>query len=145
MAFRATLELHGKTATGIEVPACEVERLGAGARPPVKATVAGHTFATTLGVRGGRHLLPVSAEHRRSAGLRAGDEVEVELVLDTAPREVEVPPELAAALDGDPAARERFVALSPSARKRHVLAITSAKTEETRRRRLARVLDELST
>lgn len=142
-AFRAVLELHGTTATGIVVPPDIVEQLAAGKRPAVRATLAGrHTYRTSLGVVAGRCLLPVSAAERRQAGLRAGDEVDVELEVDTAPREVVVPPDLAAALG--PEARAAFDALSYSNRRRHVLAVDGARTPETRARRIARTVEELT-
>ncbi len=89
--FRATVELNGRTATGVEVPADVVERLGGGRRPAVRVSVNGYTYASTVGVMGGRSMLPLSAENRAAAGVSAGDEVEVELVADTSPREVELP------------------------------------------------------
>jgi hypothetical protein len=100
--FRATLQLGGKTATGIEVPTEVVERLGAGKRPPVRVTIKGHSYRTTIAPMGGRFMLPVSADNRTSAGVVAGDEVDIDVALDTEPREVSVPPDLAEALDADP-------------------------------------------
>ncbi|MEU2347578.1 YdeI/OmpD-associated family protein [Modestobacter sp. NPDC049651] len=143
MRFTTVLELHGKTATGLVVPPDVVEALGGGRRPPVVVTLGGHTYRTTVGVMGGRSLLPVSAEHRTAAGLAAGDEVEVDVALDTAPREVEVPADLAAALDAEPGLRARFDALAPSARKEHARAVESAKAEATRARRVAAVVAAL--
>ena len=143
MRFTTTVELGGKTATGMEVPAAVVEELGAGKKPPVRVTVGGHTYRSTVAVMGGRYLLPLSAEHRTAAGLGAGDDVEVEIELDTEPREVAVPEDLRVALDGDPAAREAFERLSYSNRRRHVLAIEDAKTPETRRRRVVKALETL--
>ncbi|MEP6696051.1 MAG: YdeI/OmpD-associated family protein [Pseudonocardiales bacterium] len=141
--FRTTLKLAGKTATGIEVPLEVVAGLGAGKRPPVRVTIAGHTYRSTVAVMGGVHLVGVSAEHRAAAGVAAGDEVDVELVLDTEPREVSVPADLAAALDADPAARQAFDALSYSNRLRYALAVGAAKKPETRERRLTETLDAL--
>ena len=89
--FRATVELNGKTATGFEVPGDVLERLGPGKRPAVRVTLGGHTYASTVGSMGGRAMLPLSAENRAAAGVSAGDEVEVELAPDLAPRTVEVP------------------------------------------------------
>ena len=123
MRFSTTVELGGKTATGMAVPAEVVEALGAGRRPPVTVTVGGHTYRSTIASMGGRFLLPLSAENRTAAGLAAGDPVEVDVELDEAPRAVEVPADLAAALDAAPAARARFTELSYSAQRRHVLAV----------------------
>jgi hypothetical protein len=143
MRFRATVELGGKTATGIEVPPDVVEGLGSGKRPAVNVTVNGHTYRSTIASMGGRYLLPLSAENRAAAGANAGDEVEVTVELDTAPRTVDVPADFQAALDTDPAARARFDALAYSHRLRHVLAINEAKAPETRQRRIAKAIEML--
>lgn len=141
MKFRATVELGGKTATGIPVPDDVLAGLGGGKRPAVHVTVAGYRYRSTIGPMGGRSFVPLSAEHRTAAGVAAGDEVDVELELDTEPRTVEVPADLAAALDDD--TRRAFDALSYSNRRRHVLAVEGAKAAETRARRVAKVVDEL--
>ena len=98
MRFRAIVELSGKTATGIRVPAEVVEGLGQGRRPPVSVTIGGYTYRSTVGVMGGQFMLPLSAENRTAAGVAAGDEVEVEVELDTRSREVSVPADFAEAL-----------------------------------------------
>ncbi len=114
MRFGGTIELGGKTATGIEVPAAVIQELDQGKRPAATVTVNGYTYRTTVGVMSGRYLIPLSAEHRTAAGLAAGDPVEVDLEVDTSPREVSVPPELAEALSAEPAARASFDRLSYS-------------------------------
>jgi hypothetical protein len=138
--FTAELQLNGKTATGIEVPPEVVDALGAGKRPAVAVTIGGFAFSTTLGVMGGRTLIPVSAERRKGAGIEAGQVVEVEIVVDAAPKAIEVPADLAAALDAA-GARAAFDALAPSHRKEHVRAITEAKKPETRERRIAKCVE----
>ena len=143
MRFTTTVELGGKTATGMEVPAEVVTALGAGKKPAVRVTVGGHTYRSTIATMGGRSLLPLSAENRTAADVAAGDTVEVDVELDDAPRVVEVPTDLAAALDSDPEARRRFDALSYSHRRRHVLAVEGAKAEATRARRVAGVVAAL--
>ena len=143
MRFRGTVELGGKTATGIEVPADVVESLGAGKRPAVNVTINGHTYRSTIASTGGRYLLPLSADNRTAAGASAGDEVDVDVELDTAPRTVEVPADFRAALDEDNAARTRWDALAYSHRLRHVLAINEAKAPETRQRRIAKAIEML--
>jgi bifunctional DNA-binding transcriptional regulator/antitoxin component of YhaV-PrlF toxin-antitoxin module len=143
MQFRALLQLGGKTATGIEVPAEIVTALGAGKRPAVRVTINDYTYRSTVAPMAGSFMLPVSAEVRQGAGISAGDEVEVEVELDTAPREVDVPPDLALALDREPDARRAFDALSYSNKRRHVLSIEEAKTAETRERRVAKAVAEL--
>lgn len=138
MTFRSVIELGGKTATGFEVPADVVEAFGRGKRVPVRVTVGAHTYRSTIAVMDGRYLLPLSAENREAAGVAAGDEVDVTLELDDAPRDVEVPDDLAAALDAEPSARATFDALSNSNKRFHVLQVTGAKTDDTRRRRIAK-------
>lgn len=143
MRFRATVELGGKTATGIEVPAEVVEALASGKKPAVTVTINGHTYRSTVAKMGGRYLLPLSAENRAAAGVAAGDEVEVDVELDTAPRVVDVPEDLRNALDGDPAAKAAFENLSYSHKRQHVLAIEGAKAAETRQRRIEKTLSQL--
>jgi hypothetical protein len=143
MRFRSTIELGGKTATGIRVPEEIVVALGAGKRPPVRVTINGHTYRSTVAPMGGAFMLPLSAENRAGAGVAAGDEVEVDVELDTAPREVVVPPDFTAALDGDPDARQAFDRLSYSNKHRHVLGIEGAKSAETRQRRIAATVNAL--
>lgn len=140
MRFRATVLLGGKTATGIPVPAHVVEGLGAGKRPPVRVTVGAHSYRSSVAVMGGQFLLPLSAQNRASAGVAAGDEVDVDIELDDDPREVVVPPDFAAALEADEAARRSFEGLSYSNKSGHVLAIEGAKTPETRQRRIAKAV-----
>ncbi|MGZ4508293.1 MAG: YdeI/OmpD-associated family protein [Blastococcus sp.] len=140
MRFSTTVLLGGRTATGLVVPPEVVEALGAGKKPAVTVTVGGHTYRSTVAPRGGQFLIPLSAENRTAAGVAAGDTVEVDVELDTAPRVVEVPADLAAALDADPDARRRFDAMSYSHQLQHVLAVDAAKTAATRERRVAAVV-----
>ena len=142
--FTATVLLGGKTATGIRVPPEVVDRLGAGRRPPVRVTVGSHTYRSTVAVMGGEFLVPLSADNRHRAGVDAGDEVDVRLALDTAPRQVTVPADLAAALDAEPAARTRFYGLSYSQQRWYVLGIEDAKAPATRRRRIAKAVERLA-
>ena len=144
MRFRATLELAGKTATGIEVRAEVVEALGSGRKPAVRVTIRGHTFATSVASRGGRFLIPVSAERRAGAGIAAGDELDVDIELDTASREARVPEDLASALDAAPDAKRFFDGLTPTQRSYFAADVESAKKPETRRRRVAKAVEMLS-
>jgi hypothetical protein len=143
MRFRTTLLLNGKTATGFVVPPEVVESLGAGKRPPVTVTINGYTYRNTVAPMGGVFMLGVSAEHRAGAGVAAGDELDVEVELDTAERTVEVPPDLAAALAADEAARAAFEGLSYSRQRWYVLSVTDAKTEATRVRRVEKAVTAL--
>ena len=143
MEFRTTIQLEGKTATGIPVPADVVERLGKGKRPPVRVTIGGHTYRSTVAAYGDVFMLPLSAENRVAAGVAAGDEVDVGIELDTEPREVSVPSDFAAALKRSPNAKKTFDALSYSRKRAHVLSIEGAKTPETRKRRIDKSIAEL--
>lgn len=143
MRFRAELESTGRTTTGFEVPESIVTELGGGGHPKVAVTVNGYGFRTSIARMGGRYLLGVSAERRAAAGISAGDVLDVDVVLDTAPRETVVPDDLAAALAGDPEATAFWNTLSPSKKQWHVLQVTGAKTAETRARRVARSITML--
>jgi len=143
MRFRTTIELGGKTATGFRIPENVVADLGPGKRPAVRVTIGGHTYRTTVAPMGGVFMIPLSAENRAGAGVAAGDEVDVDVELDTEPRDVTVPPDFAEALDRQPDARKAFDALSYSNRRRHVLSIEGAKTDETRQRRIGKAVDAL--
>ena len=143
MRFRATVALNGKTATGIRVPAEVVASLGASKRPAVRVTINGYTYRSTVAPMGGMFMLPVSAEVRASAGVAGGDAVEVAIELDTAPRQVSMPPDLAEALVPEAEARHFFDGLSYSNKQRIVLSIEQAKTAETRQRRIAKAVSML--
>jgi hypothetical protein len=125
------------------VPDEVVAALGSSKRPPVRATVNDHTYRSTVARMGGRFMLPVSAENRALAGVAAGDQVTVELEVDDAPREVVVPPDLAAALAGSDGASRFFATLSFSQRQWFVLGIEEAKTPETRQRRIDKAIARL--
>jgi hypothetical protein len=141
MDFRATIVLGGKTATGIPVPADVVEGLAAGKRPPVVVTVAGYTYRTTVAPYTGEYFVPLAAEHREAAGVAAGQEVDVRIELDTAPREVPVPDDLAAAFD-EPA-RATYDGLAYSHQKEWVRWVEEAKKPETRAARIEKTVESL--
>lgn len=142
--FGARLELAGKTATGFEVPPEAIEELGGGKKPAVRVTLGGHSYRSTVASRSGRYLIGVSATERAAAGVAAGDELDVTLELDTAPREVTVPDDLAAALDAAPEAKRFFEGLSYSQKQWFVLPIQDAKKPETRERRVAKAVERLA-
>ena len=141
MEFRTTVTLGGKTATGLQVPDEVVTALGAGKRPPVVVTVGGHTYRSTVAPMGGAFWIPLSAEHRESAGLAAGDEITVGVELDTAPREVTLPDDLAAAFDDG--VRAFFDGLAPSHKKEWVRWVEEAKKPETRAARIEKTVESL--
>ena len=141
--FRTTILQSGKTAMGFIVPPDVVEALGAGKRPPVTVTINGYTYRNTVAVMGGDSMIGVSSEHRGPAKVEAGDEVDIDLELDTAPRVIEVPAELAAALDKDPAAKATFDKLSYSNKSWHTLQVTGTNNPETRARRIEKSIAAL--
>jgi hypothetical protein len=143
MQFRATIELSGRTATGVEVPAEVVSALGGSKRPAVKATINDYTYRTSVASMGGRFMLPISAQVRANAGVSDGEVVTVGLELDTEPREVDVPADLLDALGSDTPARVFFDGLSYSNKLRLVLSITDAKSAETRKRRIDKTVESL--
>ena len=143
MKFRTTIVQSGKTTTGIAVPEAVMEALGAGRKPPVRVTIGAYSYRSTVATVDGSPMVGLSAEHRAGAGVAGGDEVEVDMVLDTEKREVAVPPELARALDAEPRARATFDGLSNSNKSWHVLQVTGAKTDETRDRRIAKSIATL--
>jgi bifunctional DNA-binding transcriptional regulator/antitoxin component of YhaV-PrlF toxin-antitoxin module len=144
MKFRTKILQAGKTATGIEFPTKVVEALGAGKRPPVRVTINGHTYRSTVAVMGGKYMLGISAEVREAAGVAGGDVVDVDVELDTAPREVTMPPELRKALARNPQAKKFFDQLSYSKKRLYTVPIEKAKTDETRQRHLDKAISELT-
>lgn len=144
MEFTALLELHGKTATGIEVPESVVVGLGAGKRPAVAVTLNGFTYRTTVAPYNGVYLIPVSAEVRASSGTSAGDHLTVTIELDTAPRTVTVPADLAVALEGRIPAQDFFESLSNSNQRGYVDWIEAAKKPETRAARVTKAVESLA-
>jgi Domain of unknown function (DUF1905)/Bacteriocin-protection, YdeI or OmpD-Associated len=139
--FRTTVVQSGKTATGLQVPDDVVAALGGGKRPPVTVTLGGYGYRTTVAPMGGAYWIPLAAEHREAAGVQAGQEVDVRVELDTAPRDTPLPEDLAAALDDG--ARAFFEGLAPSHRKEWVRWVEEAKKPETRAGRVAKTAEAL--
>jgi Bacteriocin-protection, YdeI or OmpD-Associated/Domain of unknown function (DUF1905) len=142
ITFGTTIKGEGNNA-GIEVPPDVIAALGTSKKPPVIVTVAGYTYRNTVAVMGGHYMISLSKAHREASGIKAGDAVEVTLELDTAPRTVEIPEDLAAALAEKPGAAAAFDALAPSKKKEFVRQVVEAKAEETRARRIAKIVGEL--
>ena len=143
MRFRAKVLLAGKTATGVEVPAKLVDGLGSTKRPLVRVTINGYTYRSAIAPMGGTFMLGISEEVRKNADVSAGDTIDVDLELDTQPRDVEVPPELAKALSREAKAKKYFESLSYSGKFRLVAPIANGKTSETRERNLAKAMQAL--
>lgn len=130
------------SATGIVVPPEAVAALGPGKRPPVKVTVNGYTYRSTVAVMSGKFMLPLAKVHREAAGVKGGDTLKVTLELDEAPREVAVPADLTAALTKAKVLKA-FEASSFTNRKEWVRGVEEAKAAETRARRIAKVVATL--
>lgn len=144
-----TLHIHATLApvgpaTALELSDAQVSELGGGARAAVRVTVAGRSARLRLARMGGRNLIGISKAARAELGVEIGDTVDAEVVLDTAERAVEVPPELATALDAAPGARAAFDALSVTRRKELARGVADAKRPETRERRIAAAVAELA-
>jgi len=137
------VQAEDSNATGLRVPAEVIAELGAGKRPKVTVSLNGYTYRNTVAAYGDLFMLPLSAEHRAAAGVQAGDQVEVTIALDLAPRIVEVPADLAAALAATPGAAAAFDALSYTMRKEYVRQVEEAKAAATRERRIAGILVKL--
>jgi Bacteriocin-protection, YdeI or OmpD-Associated/Domain of unknown function (DUF1905) len=143
VAFLTTVELTGRTATFFKVPLDIPAHFDGRQRPPVVVKVCGHTYRSTVAKYGDEYFLPLNRENREAAGLAAGDRIAVEIEADVAPREVDPPPELAAALAGDQEAREVFGSLSYSHRKEFADWVAEGKRPETRQRRAAKAVELL--
>lgn len=145
LTWTTTLQKRGPAAA-VVLTEEQAAQIGEGAgRFPVAATINGETWRGQVASMGGEKLLGLSKAVRAQVGAEAGDEVEVHVALDAAPREVELPPALREALDADPEARAAFDALSPSRRKEHARLVAEAKQDATRERRVAKVLEALRT
>ncbi len=142
MKFHTTLLQTGNN-TGIEVPPEVIEALSGGKKPAVALTVNGYAYRSTVGVMDGRAMIPFSSAHRTASGLKGGEAIAVDIALDTAPREVEVPADFAAALDAA-GLRPAFDKLAPSHRKEHVRAIEEARTAETLVRRIEKAVAKIA-
>lgn len=136
--FRAELKLEGKTGTYIEVP-LDVPAVFGRARPPVRGTINGAPLRSTIAKYGDEYFLVINRKVREAAGVAAGQTVDIELELDTKPRTVRVPKDLASALDGE--TRSTFDRMSYTHRREYVEWIKEAKRDETRRRRIAKAVD----
>ena len=143
MKIHALIQGTGKTAAGMEIPLEVVTALGSSKKPAVRVTINGYTYRSSIASMGGKFMLGVSNEVREKAGVAAGQEVDVNIELDTEPREVVVPDDFQKALAKDKAASKTFAALSYSNKRRLVLAIDAAKAADTRQRRIEKTVGQL--
>ena len=143
MQFTAELQQSGKTATGIRVAADVIESLNAGKRVAVVVTIKKHSYRTTVAPYNGAYMIPVSAANREAAGVTAGEMLRVGIEVDEAPREIQVPVDLAAALKRSNAAKAFFDSLSFSNQRGYVTWVEDAKKQETRNARVAKCVESL--
>lgn len=143
MTIKTTLLASQGNATGIKIPEKNVEALGSGRKPKVKATINGYTYRTTVAYMGGEYWIPVVKAIREAAGVKAGDKLTLLLEPDNEPRTVEIPEILAQAFSANKNAKTAFDKLAYSHRKEHVRAINEAKKEETRIKRVEKAIEML--
>lgn len=142
MKFRAKVIPSGNS-TAVEVPTKVMEALGSEARPLIVATINDHSWRSRVARMHGKSLVGISAANRAASGIAEGDVVEVDLKLDTEPRVVPEPPDLAEALDADPEVRAAFDRMAYGLRRKHVTAIEDAKSSATRQRRITKLVTTL--
>ncbi len=143
ISFRTNILKTGKNNTGIQVPEEIIQKLGSNRRPLVQVTIKNYTYRSAVAVMDGKYMISLSAEHRQAANVQGGDEVEVTLELDLEPRVVEVPEDLKAALI-NAGAYKAFENSAPSMRKEYVRQVEEAKAQETRTRRISKIVEKLS-
>lgn len=142
ITFHTTILQTGTNTAGIEVPYEVIEALGGGNRPLVKVKVNNYSYRSAVAVMGGKFMISFSSEHRQAAGVQGGQEADITLELDLDPRTVEVPKDLNDALVAS-GAIEAFEKLAPSMKKEYVRQVEDAKAEETRVRRIVKIVDTL--
>ena len=143
ITFHTKILQTGKNTTGIPVPEEVVEELGSGRQPLVRVTVGKYTYRSAVAVMGGKYMIAMSAANRQAAGVQGGEAADVTLELDLEPRTVEIPKDLKAALT-KAGALEAFEKSAPSLRKEYVRQVEEARTQETRERRIAKIVEKLS-
>ncbi len=141
--FKAEVRTEAKANPFIELPEATVLALGAGKRPPLKTTVNGVPYRTRVAVYGGKYYLGLRQDVVKASGAVPGSTAQISLELDEAPREVQVPAELAHALASAPEARAAFDDLAFTHRKEYVRWIEEAKRVETRQTRVQRTVSML--
>lgn len=143
ITFHTTILQTGKNTAGIQVPEEVIAKLGAGKRPLVRVTINHYTYRSAVAVMGGNYMISFNPEHRKASGVQGGDETEVTLELDLEPRTVEIPKDLEDALI-HANALDAFEKSAPSMKKEYVRQVEEAKTQETRERRIAKIVEKLS-
>ncbi len=142
ITFHTTILQTGKNTAGIQVPEEIIEKLGGGRRPLVLVTLKKYTYRSAVAVMNGKFMIALSSENRQAAGVQGGEETDVTLELDLAPRTVELPQDLKAALV-NAGALEAFDDSAPSMKKEYVRQVEEAKAPETRTRRIEKIVEKL--
>ncbi len=143
MKFTTTIVQTGNN-TGIEISEQMLGKLGGGKKPLVVVTINNYSYRSAVGKMGDKFMISLSAENRKNANVKGGDTVEIDVDLDTTPRTIEVPIELQKALDKNKSAKTNFENLAPSKKKAMALSVKEAKTEETKKRRIDKAIEELT-
>ncbi len=143
ITFHTTILQTGKNTAGIQVPGEVIEKLGAGKRPLVRVTINKYTYRSAVAVMGGKYMISFNPEHRKASGVQGGDEADVTLELDLEPRTVEIPTDLKDALI-KANALDAFEKAAPSMKKEYVRQVEEAKAQETRERRIIKIVEKLS-
>ena len=147
MAKRFRVELikdENSTATAIEIPFDVQKVYGTRARVPVRGTINGFAYRSSIMPMGGKHWMVVNKQIREGAKAKAGDMVSVVMERDDEPRTVETPADFARALKANRTAQAAWDKSSYTHRKEYVQAIEAAKRPETRARRIEKAIDELT-
>jgi hypothetical protein len=142
ITFHTRILKTGKNTAGIQVPEDVLTSLGAGKRPLVVVSVKKYTYRSAVAVMGGKYMIALSADNRQAAGVQGGEEADVTIRLDIEPRTVGVPKDLKAAL-AKAGALEAFATSAPSMQKEYVRQVEEAKAQETRLRRIAKIVATL--
>jgi hypothetical protein len=142
MKINTTIVQTGNN-TGIEVTEQQLEILGGGKKPLVTVTLNNYTYRSAVGKMGKKFMISLSAENRKNANVKGGDNLEIDIELDTKPRTVEIPIDLQKEFDKNKTAKANFEKLAPSKKKAIVLSINDAKTEETKLKRIDKVIETL--
>ena len=143
ITFHTTILQTGKNTAGIQVPEEVMEKLGAGKRPLVRVTINRYSYRSAVAVMGGKYMISFNSEHRKAAGVQGGDEANVTLELDSEPRTIEIPTDLKDALV-KANALDAFEKSAPSMKKEYVRQVEEAKAQETRERRITKIVEKLS-
>ena len=143
ITFHIIILKTGKNTAGIQIPEEIIEKLGSGKRPLVRVTINKYTYRSAVAVMAGKYMISFSSEHRKAAGVQGGDEADITLELDVEPRTVEIPKDLKDALI-KASVLDAFENSAPSMKKEYVRQVKEAKAQETRERRIAKIVEKLS-